>query len=75
MFVERSVIEKRTISKQQMLEKPFSDHGGYDQAVKVFKDPSIEEVISKFNKHLLSLPEPPSNKTGDAQSTNATDYV
>lgn len=75
MFVERSVIEKRTISKQQMLEKPFSDHGGYDQAVKVFKDPSLDEVIIEFNNHLLSLPEPPSNKAGDAQSTNATDYV
>ena len=75
MFVERSVIEKRTISKQQMLEKPFSDHGGYDQAVKVFKNPSLEEIITEFNNHLLSIPETPSNKTGDAQSTNATDYV
>ena len=75
MFVERSVIEKETISKQQLLEKPFSDYGGYDYAIDLFQDPSLDNVITTFNDELLSMPEITTNNTGGDNSTVETSYV
>ncbi len=75
MFVERAVIEKETISKPQLLEKPFSDYGGYDYAIDLFQDPSLDNVITTFNNELLSMPEITTNNTGGDNSTDRTSYV
>jgi hypothetical protein len=75
MFVERAVIEKETISKPQLLEKPFSDYGGYDYAKDLFQDPSLDTVIATFNDELLSMPEITTNNTGGDNSTDETSYV
>jgi type I site-specific restriction endonuclease len=75
MFVERAVIEKETISKPQLLEKPFSDYGGYDYATELFQDPDLDAVIGTFNDRLLSMPEKATTNTDDGHSTNETNYV
>jgi hypothetical protein len=75
MFVERVVIEKETISKPQLLEKPFSDYGGYDYAIDLFQNPDLDTVIAVFNDQLLSMPEMTTNNSGGTQSTDETNYV
>lgn len=56
LFEERTAIEKSTISKKKLLNKPFSDYGGYDKAKKLFKEnPSLDELINKYNSELLNL--------------------
>ena len=75
MFVERAVIEKEIISKRQLLEKPFSDYGGYDYAIDLFQNPDLDTIIATFNDELLSMPKMPTNNTGDSDSTNETNYV
>lgn len=75
MFVERAVIEKETISKPQLLEKPFSDYGGYDYAIELFQEPDLNVIIAAFNDRLLSMPETATTNTGDSHSTNETNYV
>jgi len=75
MFVERAVIEKETISKPQLLEKPFSDYGGYDYAIELFQEPDLNAIIAAFNDRLLSMPETATTNTGDSHSTNETNYV
>jgi hypothetical protein len=75
MFVERAVIEKETISKPQLLEKPFSDYGGYDYAIDLFQEPDLDAVISTFNDQLLLMPETANTNTDDGHSTNETNYV
>jgi hypothetical protein len=75
MFVERAVIEKETISKPQLLEKPFSDYGGYDYAIELFQEPDLDAVIVTFNDRLLSMPETATTNTDDSHSTNETNYV
>jgi hypothetical protein len=75
MFVERAVIEKETISKPQLLEKPFSDYGGYDYAIDLFQDPDLDTLIATFNDELLSMPEMATNNTGGDNSADETSYV
>ncbi|MDL0144534.1 DEAD/DEAH box helicase family protein [Halobacterium salinarum] len=75
MFVERAVIEKETISKPQLLEKPFSDYGGYDYAIDLFQDPDLDTIIATFNDELLSMPEMAIDNTDDSESTNEPNYV
>lgn len=75
MFVKRAVIEKETISKSQLLEKPFSDYGGYDYAINLFQNPSLDEIISTFNNQLLSMPETATTNTDDEHFTNETNYA
>jgi type I restriction enzyme R subunit len=75
MFVERAVIGKETISKSQLLEKPFSDYGGYDYAIDLFQDPSLDTIVNMFNNELLSVPEMTTNNTGDDNPTDETNYV
>jgi type I restriction enzyme R subunit len=55
LFAEQASVQKETITKRKLLEKPFSDRGGYDRARKLFQDPDVETIISEFNKHLLRL--------------------
>ena len=56
LFEERTAIEKSTISNKKLLNKPFSDYGGYDKAKKLFKEnPSLDELINKYNSELLNL--------------------
>jgi type I restriction enzyme R subunit len=75
MFVDRAVIQKETISKPQLLEKPFSDRGGYDYAINLFQDPDLDSIITKFNNQLLSIPETTTTNKDDNHSTNETSYV
>lgn len=55
MFEERASLEQESISKRRLLKKPFSDHGGLDEALEVFTDPSLEKIVSEFNDQLISL--------------------
>lgn len=75
MFVERAVIEKETISKQQLLEKPFSDYGGFDYALELFQDPALDSVIAMFNNELLSISKTATNNMNDSRSSDKTNYV
>jgi len=75
MFVERAVIEKEAISKPQLLEKPFSDRGGYDRALALFDDPSLDSVIMVFNQEMVSIAESQSNIREDGQPENIPDDV
>jgi type I restriction enzyme R subunit len=75
MLVERAVIEKETISKSQLLEKPFSDYGGYDHAIELFEDPDLDTLIATFNSELLSMSEMATNNRGGDDSTDETSHV
>lgn len=52
----RIIIENETMSKEKLLDPPFSSMGGYDTAKRLFDDnPPLNEVLDTFNKHILSL--------------------
>jgi len=57
------------------LEKPFSDRGGYDRALALFDDPSLDSVIMVFNQEMVSIAESQSNIREDGQPENIPDDV
>lgn len=65
---KRATIEKETISKEDLTHKPFSNYGGYDQAIRTFGgEEGLENIISYFNKQLLQINTPNSSE-GTAQA-------
>lgn len=72
LFSEHASLNKGTITKRQLLNKPFSNRGGYDRAREVFDHPDLETIISEFNKHLLSLENDDNDQNSQDGSTGTS---
>lgn len=57
-MASRASVENDTITKEKLLNPPFSGMGGYDAAKNVFdEEPTLDDVINVFNSYILSLKE------------------
>lgn len=52
---KRAALDKSSISRSTFLNKPLSNHGGYDAAKEIFGKDTIDDIIQEFNSEFLDL--------------------